>query len=152
MISDKRLHQMLRRAWAAIQRLLPEPTAGDSPFVRTLLQLPAASCAIALLAGGIMAAQILTPHPEGGLAEVVFTGAPVPPAPNERPAWKDTVKAFSGLDAAGNVTGLVTRIIAKYDLPAGARVSPGDKFRYVYHCHIREHEDNEMMRPFDVVA
>jgi hypothetical protein len=24
--------------------------------------------------------------------------------------------------------------------------------RYVWHCHILEHEDNEMMRPFDVVG
>ena len=24
--------------------------------------------------------------------------------------------------------------------------------RYVWHCHILEHEDNEMMRPYDVVA
>ena len=24
--------------------------------------------------------------------------------------------------------------------------------RYVWHCHILEHEDNEMMRPYDVVV
>jgi spore coat protein A len=24
--------------------------------------------------------------------------------------------------------------------------------RYVWHCHILEHEDNEMMRPYDVIA
>lgn len=24
--------------------------------------------------------------------------------------------------------------------------------RYVWHCHILEHEDNEMMRPFEVIA
>ena len=84
--------------------------------------------------------------------KVVFTGAPLPPALNERHAFKDTVKAFSGLDADGNVVGLVTRVIAKYDLPTGTQVFPGDKFRYVYHCHILEHEDNEMMRPFDVVG
>lgn len=23
--------------------------------------------------------------------------------------------------------------------------------KYVYHCHILEHEDNDMMRPFEVV-
>jgi spore coat protein A len=23
--------------------------------------------------------------------------------------------------------------------------------RYVWHCHVLEHEDNEMMRPFEVV-
>ncbi len=24
--------------------------------------------------------------------------------------------------------------------------------RYVYHCHMLEHEDNDMMRPYEVVA
>jgi spore coat protein A len=84
--------------------------------------------------------------------EVRFTGPSIPPAPNERPAWKDTVSASSGVDRWGHVQGVVTRIIAKFDLPAGTPVSPGARFRYVYHCHLLEHEDNEMMRPFDVVA
>jgi spore coat protein A len=84
--------------------------------------------------------------------EVHFTGDPIPPEPGESPAYKDTVKAFSGLDQAGNVTGMVTRVIARFDLPAGTPVSPGQRFRYLYHCHILEHEDNEMMRPFDVVG
>ena len=35
----------------------------------------------------------------------------------------------------------LTRIIARFDI-AGL---------YVWHCHILEHEDNEMMRPFEVV-
>lgn len=38
--------------------------------------------------------------------------------------------------------GMVTSVIARFDLL-------GD---YVWHCHILEHEDNEMMRPFTVVA
>ena len=42
--------------------------------------------------------------------------------------WKDTVIAYPGE---------VTRIIAHFDM-AGL---------YVWHCHILEHEDNEMMRP-----
>jgi len=25
-------------------------------------------------------------------------------------------------------------------------------FRYVFHCHIVEHEENEMMGPYDVVG
>ena len=56
--------------------------------------------------------------------EVVFTGDPIAPAPNERPAFKDTIKAFPGLDADGNVTGLVTRVIAKFDLPKGPSIPP----------------------------
>jgi spore coat protein A len=77
---------------------------------------------------------------------------PIPPEANERPAFKDTIKAFPGLDADGNVTGLVTRVIARFDLPNSGAVTPGKKYRYVFHCHILEHEDNEMMRPYDVVG
>ncbi|TMP94907.1 MAG: hypothetical protein E6L08_02725 [Verrucomicrobia bacterium] len=35
---------------------------------------------------------------------------------------------------------------AKYDLPAGVTAP----HTYVYYCHILEHEDNDMMRPFTV--
>jgi spore coat protein A len=72
-----------------------------------------------------------------------YTGQPLPPEANERPAWKDTIKTYPGY---------VTRIIQRFDLPSGTHVSPGQRFRYVWHCHILEHEDNEMMRPFDVVG
>ena len=37
-------------------------------------------------------------------------------------------------------------------LASGTPVRRGDKFRYVFHCHILEHEDNDMMRPYDVVG
>ncbi len=74
---------------------------------------------------------------------LVFTGPAVAPPPNERPASKDTVKAFPGE---------VTRIIARFDLPTGTPVVRGEKFRYVFHCHILEHEDNDMMRPYDVIG
>ncbi len=74
---------------------------------------------------------------------LVFTGPRVQPPRNERPALKDTVKAFPGE---------ITRIVARFDLPTGTRVSTGERFRYVFHCHILEHEDNDMMRPYDVVG
>ena len=45
--------------------------------------------------------------------------------------YKDTVIAYPGE---------ITRIKAKFDLPG----------RYVWHCHIIEHEDNEMMRSYYV--
>jgi spore coat protein A len=35
---------------------------------------------------------------------------------------------------------------ARFDLPPGAS-GPQD---YVQHCHIVEHEDNEMMRPYRI--
>lgn len=76
-------------------------------------------------------------------ARLVFTGPRVTPPAEERPAFKDTVKAMPGE---------VTRVIMKFDLPTGTHVRRGDKFRYVFHCHILEHEDNDMMRPYDVVG
>jgi spore coat protein A len=67
---------------------------------------------------------------KGGRVE--YIGAAVPPAQNEA-GWKDTVQAHPGM---------VTRIITKFE---------GYPGRYVWHCHILEHEDNEMMRPYDVL-
>ena len=61
-----------------------------------------------------------------------FLGPPEPPDPNEA-GWKDTVQAHSRM---------VTRIIVPFD---------GFTGRYVWHCHILEHEDNEMMRPYEVI-
>jgi spore coat protein A, manganese oxidase len=75
--------------------------------------------------------------------KLIFTGIPMPPESNERPAWKDTIKTYSGY---------VTRVIARFDLPLGTQVNPGDEFRYVWHCHVLEHEDNEMMRPYKVIG
>ena len=39
--------------------------------------------------------------------------------------------------------GACTRIIVNFS---------GYPGRYVWHCHILEHEDNEMMRPYQVIA
>jgi spore coat protein A len=75
--------------------------------------------------------------------KLVFTGIPMPPESNERPAWKDTIKTYSGY---------VTRVIARFDLPVGTVPKPGEEFRYVWHCHVLEHEDNEMMRPYKIVG
>jgi spore coat protein A, manganese oxidase len=62
-----------------------------------------------------------------------YTGPAFPPDANEA-GWKDTVRATPGA---------VTRIIIPFEGYTG---------RYVWHCHLLEHEDNEMMRPYDVVA
>ena len=62
-----------------------------------------------------------------------YTAAPVRPDANEE-GWKDTVRADPGM---------VTRIIVRFEGYAG---------RYVWHCHVLEHEDNDMMRPYDVIA
>ena len=81
--------------------------------------------------------------PEQFPGRLVFTGPRVTPPANERPAFKDTVKAMPGE---------VTRFITRFDLPSGTSARRGQKFRYVFHCHILEHEDNDMMRPYDVVG
>jgi spore coat protein A len=75
--------------------------------------------------------------------QLVFTGPPQAPAPEEVNASKDVVKSFPGT---------VTKLIMKFDLPTGTIVTPGQRFRYVWHCHILEHEDNEMMRPMEIVG
>lgn len=74
---------------------------------------------------------------------LVPQGPVVPPEPEEQLAWKDTVRTWPGY---------VTRIIQSFELPAGTPTTPGQEFRYVWHCHILEHEDNEMMRPYCIVA
>ncbi len=63
-------------------------------------------------------------HPE----TLKLIGSKVP-APPEESGWQDTVEAKPGE---------VTRIIAHFNIPG----------LFVYHCHILEHEDHEMMRPF----
>ena len=57
---------------------------------------------------------------------------------------------FPGDTTSGQ--GKLTRIIAKFDLPNEAEFPPGNRQQYVWHCHILEHEDNEMMRPYAVVS
>jgi spore coat protein A, manganese oxidase len=59
-----------------------------------------------------------------------FEGEARPPEPWET-GYKDMVVAYPDE---------ITRVKASFD-QAG---------RYVWHCHIVEHEDNEMMRPYTV--
>lgn len=65
--------------------------------------------------------------------DIKYIAPVVLPEPSEA-GWKDTVRADPGM---------VTRIIIRFS---------GFTGRYVWHCHILEHEDNEMMRPFDIIA
>ena len=60
-----------------------------------------------------------------------FIGPAVLPDENER-GWKDTARAEPGR---------VTRLIARFGDYTGI---------YPFHCHILEHEDHDMMRPFEV--
>ncbi len=63
---------------------------------------------------------------------IQYTGPAIPPELQER-GWKDTVRANPNQ---------VTRIIMKFGPYTGL---------YVWHCHVLEHEDNEMMRPLKVL-
>jgi FtsP/CotA-like multicopper oxidase with cupredoxin domain len=68
---------------------------------------------------------------EGEVVEPIeLTGDITAPEPWEH-GVKDTVIAYPGQ---------VTRVRARFD-------SPG---QFVWHCHIVEHEDNEMMRPYRI--
>jgi spore coat protein A len=62
--------------------------------------------------------------------EVAPGSVPAPPEPWER-GYKDTVIAYPGQ---------VTRLRAHFGAPG----------QFVWHCHIVEHEDNEMMRPYRI--
>ncbi|MDR3606992.1 MAG: multicopper oxidase domain-containing protein [Oligoflexia bacterium] len=69
----------------------------------------------------------------GNNGQITYAGAAQPPDPNQV-GWKDVVQVQPGT---------VTRIIMTFGPYAGY---------YVYHCHILEHEDMDMMRPFQIVS
>ena len=62
--------------------------------------------------------------------QVVPGSVPTPPEPWET-GFKDTVIAYPGQ---------VTRVRVQFKMPG----------QFVWHCHIVEHEDNEMMRPYRI--
>jgi spore coat protein A, manganese oxidase len=65
--------------------------------------------------------------------KVMGTLPPVLPEAGEA-GWKDTVQVYPST---------ITRIIVRFEGYVG---------RYLWHCHILEHEANDMMRPFEVLA
>jgi spore coat protein A, manganese oxidase len=75
---------------------------------------------------------------------VNFNGPATPAEPNET-GWKETVMMFPGT---------VTRIIMRFDLPTVPFTVPASPRtggnEYVWHCHILEHEEHDMMRPLVV--
>lgn len=77
-----------------------------------------------------------------------LVGKPIVPEASEV-GWKDTIKVYPGY---------VTRIVARWtpEESAVGSTGPGQNAfpfdpttgpGYVWHCHILDHEDNEMMRP-----
>jgi len=60
--------------------------------------------------------------------------APAVTPPANEQGWKDVVQCLPGM---------ITRIIVRFEGYTG---------KYLYHCHILEHEANDMMRPFEVIS
>jgi spore coat protein A, manganese oxidase len=95
-----------------------------------------------------------TPNADGALGgnpafSPFLTGPVIPPNPSEA-GWKDVAKVFPGY---------VNRYAIRWAPQAVAigAVQPGQNLYsfdptegpgYVVHCHILDHEDNEMMRPY----
>jgi spore coat protein A len=83
---------------------------------------------------------------EGDPNQWSYTGSPTPPDANEQ-GWKDTVRMNPGE---------VATIIMQFNLPKlppsmGNPLSPRTGgHEYVWHCHILEHEEHDMMRPLVV--
>lgn len=83
-------------------------------------------------------------------ADQFATGTAKPPDRNEQ-GFKDTIRANPGE---------ITRIVAKFPTPAQAGFDPNATYTnaagqtlqgYVWHCHILEHEDNDMMLKYRVI-
>ncbi|MCC6862280.1 MAG: multicopper oxidase domain-containing protein [Bryobacterales bacterium] len=74
--------------------------------------------------------QIISVNEAARQVQVVPGSVPTPPEPWET-GFKDTVVAYPGE---------VTRVRAQFNTPG----------QFVWHCHIVEHEDNEMMRPYRI--
>jgi spore coat protein A len=87
---------------------------------------------------------MFTPQ-ELSIDNYIVPGSFVGPAPNEY-AWKDTIQMNPG-----EVTIIRIRF-APIDGTANYTFDPTQGPGYVWHCHILDHEDNEMMRPYIVVS
>jgi len=74
-----------------------------------------------------------------------FQGPPVAPGPEER-GWKETIRMNPGE---------VITVIMQFKLPVTPFAVPRSPRtggnEYVWHCHILEHEEHDMMRPLIVI-
>jgi len=91
-------------------------------------------------------------HPTIVLSVDPYLDGPSIPPPLNETGWKDTIRANPNE---------VTRIIARFSPQDVISVNPGENLfpfnpssgpGYVWHCHILDHEDNEMMRPYKVLS
>jgi spore coat protein A len=78
-----------------------------------------------------------------------LTGPVIPPNPSEA-GWKDVAKVFPGY-VNRYVIRWAPQAVAVNGVQPGQNLYPFDPTRgpgYMVHCHILDHEDNEMMRPY----
>ena len=134
------------------QNLAVDPTSGETKYLIDRLNCGGVDADPANCANGL-------PYPASGgqgpwpapSTDSYVEGDLIPPAANEV-GWKDTIIAMPGT---------VTRIVVPFGgtaagVPApyvgDAKNAPIQRFtgNYVFHCHILEHEDNDMMSPLVV--
>lgn len=77
-----------------------------------------------------------------------FTGPPIPPDPDEALSYKDTFKSYPE-----TVTRIITDPWSPPMEPIAGIANSGTELpaTYVHHCHLLEHEDDDLMRPFTIV-
>jgi spore coat protein A len=75
-------------------------------------------------------------------------GPPILPDPDEALSDKDTVKSYPG-----TVTGIVIQEFSPPTAPIAGIPGSGTELpaTYVHQCHILEHEDDDLMRPWTIV-
>ena len=88
-----------------------------------------------------------TELPIGTYTDGLYLTGPVQdPAANEY-AWKDTIQMYPGEVTTIRIRFAPIDGTTSYPFDPTLPEAPG----YVWHCHILDHEDNEMMRPFTVL-
>ena len=76
-----------------------------------------------------------------------LTGIARPPDKNEQ-GWKETVRVNPGEVANVIMTFKLPKV--PFKVPQSARIAGYGDYEYVWHCHILEHEEHDMMRPLIV--
>nr|WP_257019607.1 multicopper oxidase domain-containing protein [Streptomyces sp. TLI_235] len=80
--------------------------------------------------------------------EDYITGPPIPPEPDEALSYKDTVKSYPE-----RVTRIIIPDIYPPTDPSASIPGSGAELpaTYIHHCHLLEHEDDDLMRPWTIV-
>ncbi len=157
--ANGRLIQMLGTNVPPVAAVPPAPPAFGRAYTDPATETPLAGAVeiweIANLTGDthpmhfhLINAQVLWRRPFNAAAYAgvpTYTGLPQGPPPHEQ-GWKETIKMNPGE---------VTAIIMQFTLPVVPFVVPPSPAtggnEYVWHCHILEHEEHDMMRPLVVM-